>query len=107
MLLNFDTFNAIASDNEEDSANEEEGRKTTEKETRDTASRGRSPARQLIFYADDFYICHQAIKLQAEALERSDIDLEMFTNGQELISRLKAELDRVDPAKIDQSVTEI
>ena len=102
MLLNFDTFNAIASDHEDDSASEEDGR-----ETRDTPSRGISAARQLIFYADDFYICHQAIKLQAEALERSDIALEMFINGQELINRLKAELDRVDPAKIDPSVTEI
>lgn len=107
MFLNFDTFNAIASDHEEDSASEDEGQKTRDKETRDTPSRGKSPARQLVFYADDFYICHQAIKLQAEALERSDIALEMFTNGQELINRLKAELDRVDPAKIDPSVIEI
>jgi len=31
----------------------------------------------------------------------------MFINGLELINRLKAELDRIDPAKIDPEVTEL
>jgi len=90
-----------------DSATDEEEIKTISQERRDNLERGRSGAQELVFYADDFYICHQAIQLQAEALDRQDIKLELFINGKELINRLEVELDKVEPAKMDPSVSNI
>ena len=81
MFLNFETFNAVASDDEQDSVVEQIVEETKNKETTDVLKQCSPPTQQLVFYADDLYICHQAIKLQAEALERSDIKLEMFING--------------------------
>jgi len=57
-------------------------------EAQDNLERGKLANQDLIFFADDFYICHHALQLQLEALSRQDIKLEMFINGKELVTRL-------------------
>ena len=66
--------------------------------------RGRLANQDLILFADDFYICHHALQLQLEALDRQDIKLEMFINGKELINRLQVVLDKIEPKKLNMEI---
>ena len=47
------------------------------------------------------------MQLQYENLNRQDIRLEMFINGQDLIDRFVEVLDKIQPDKLDPNVKDI
>ena len=47
------------------------------------------------------------MQLQYENLNRQDIKLEMFINGQDLIDRFVEVLDKIQPDKLDPNVKDI
>ena len=102
-LLNYTNieFNPTPDDTESDSVINEEDLKIQRHESGEDLERGKVADRNLVFFADDFYIFHQAMSLQVETLNRQDIKLEMFINGKEMNDRLKAVLDKIKPNEIE------
>ena len=65
LLLNYEniSINADPHDIDSDSIIDEEEVKLQRTTSQEDLERGKLAARELIFFVDDFYICHQAIQL--------------------------------------------
>ena len=70
----------------EDTKETKEMRSTNQNiENEEIKERGGIGKKEYVFFADDFYICHQSIQLQFENIKDDSILLQMFICGKDLL----------------------